>query len=147
MPNGYDTLYSEIKYVYHFLDYCEALVNAEEKLFSRIGDLRVISKLRPRMLTMLEETEAISKYIEEKIYPDIKSGILEHNESMGEVFRVHLPEAIRNAGYTDAEAKEHAKNSIERTRIDFKPIETRFGSIIDNVSLLKERIRNYTDKT
>ena len=147
MPNGYDTLFSEIRYVYQFLDYCEALVGAQEKMFRHLGSLHQKSALRPRLLTVLDETEVISRYVEEKVYPHIKRGILEHNETMGGVYSVNLPEAMKNAGYPEAEINDQVKKSLERTGIDFIPIETRFGSIIDAISGLKKHVQNYNDES
>jgi hypothetical protein len=147
MPNGYDKLFSEIRYVYQFLDYCEALLGAQEKMFRHLGALHQKSALRPRLLTVLDETEVISRYVEEKVYPHIKHGILEHNETMGGVFSVNLPEAMKNAGYPEAAINDQVKKSLERTRIDLLPMEKRFGSIIDAISSLKEHIRNYDDES
>lgn len=145
MPNGYDRLFSEIRYVSHFLDYCEALVMAEEKLFSHLGGLHSTAPIRTQMLTILDQTLSISKHMEERIYPDIRKGIVEHNVNMDEVFRVHAAEAMRKEGIPDAEVNATVKGSIERTMIDFGSIDTHFDSINSRLSKLKEQVRALND--
>jgi hypothetical protein len=146
MANGYDGLYAEVKYTFHFLDYCEALVAAEERFFSHLGNLRATSALRPRMLAVLNETEATLKCVEERLYQDIRRRIVEHNDSMAEAYTVGLANAMKNAGHPDAEVDERVKGTIERTRIDHRSIETQFGSISVSVSNLREKVGKFTDE-
>lgn len=147
MPNGYDGLYSEVKFLFHFLDYSEALVRAEEKMFSHLGELRVNSPLLPRMMTVLEETEAISKFLQEKFCSDVRQKIVEHNRDMEEAFSVGAAEAMKKEGIPDAEIATRVKGSIERTMIDFESMDAKFSSIVNALSELKDKVRAFNDYT
>jgi hypothetical protein len=143
MPNGYDWLYSSVSGLYDWLQYCESILQPQKKEADSIHTWKYLHpEFRQRMTNLLNETEAIVKFLDTGYNEKIKPGIIEHNEAIPKAVREGLEQYARAGGITQSEAEERAEKSARRIRIDHEPIEALLRSVKETITAIRQQLEN-----